>query len=132
MQYTQNLIFTLPHVKSNMKKNKKHCRFGLAPVALNFSSNDWAQPLAEKRPPEGEYQRILYLSDRTHSTPSVFQTCVSPNLSPCSVRQSGSWSGVLYVYCRQSRKRLGETCLEDAAGCCAITNIYSLGCTPSQ
>ena len=29
--------------------------------------------------------------------PSVFQTCVSPNLS-LLVRQSGSWSGVLYVY----------------------------------
>ena len=60
--------------------------------------------------------------------PSVFQTCVSLNLSPCSVRQSGSWRGVLYVYYRQSRKRSGETHVwkTQRNAVRSITNIYSL------
>ena len=72
-------------------------------------------------------KEYILVIERT-APPSVFQTCVSPNLSPCSVRESGSWSGVLYVYYRQSRKRLGETHVwktqRDAVH--SITNIYSL------
>ena len=37
-------------------------------------------------------KEYLLVIERT-APPSVFQTCVSPNLSPCSVRQSGSLEG---------------------------------------
>ena len=77
---------------------------------------------------EGFTQRICILVIERTAPPSLFQTCVSPNLSPCSLRQSGSWSGVLYVHYRQSRKRLGETLVwktqQDAVR--SIANIYSL------
>ena len=49
-------------------------------------------------------QRI-YISDRTHSTPSVLQTCVSPNLFPevessveIGTYQRGSYFGVIFSH----------------------------------
>ena len=43
------------------------------------------------------------------TAPPASSKHVSHPTSPPSVRHSGSWSGVLYVYYRQSRKMLDET-----------------------
>ena len=83
-------------MSKNIRMGVRH--FGALLLCLRYWGVEWGRTFRIK-----EYILVI---EHT-APPSVFQTCVSPNLSPCSVRQSGSWRVVLYVYYRQSRKRLG-------------------------
>ena len=66
-----------------------------------------------------EYKLVI---ERT-AQHSIFQACVSPNLSPCSVRQSGSWEWCTLVYYRLGETHVWKT---QRGAVRSITNIYSL------